>query len=601
MKRMLWLALIPLALAAAVIAAGCGGSTEFVKEAEGGPHTVAPRSASAERGGDGGNEEPDGPIDGGAVDNSDPNAPKTIESKQLISFDCRFSTVDAAEPGALGNHIYALQARLENGAVKGTYRILDTGEERPFRESHRFLEELRGLVSLYDLAQYNGRSYSVAGLPEDYGASLEVRYASGEHIYAADNQDNFLPWGAMNELIKLFERGAAVLPMAQDFSATDAAAELPGTHEALFVTRADSAAVSFYARDEGVFLTRSRDGQTGKELGFSDVFRDLDSLPGLLLMEFEKAYPDQSFYDDAQDFIRQSVEGEDGNISFALGYGFVHIFAGAYILNDAPDGYHITLSYQLYPDLVRPFYTASPSRWLIPLDYDTVYWRGDLSVGFRMRSFAFPESEEVLWVVTSEGGGAEPHEETFYGYPPECWLAHIDERDFIYLRVPAGDISISTRIYEVTEQAVTKRTYDTLDLAIRADTPLNPNEVRMNLNEPVFTPVMMLLPYGTYRIETNGLPELAEEAYALDGTWARLRESGRYNPADPADAAVSGGMWNLVAGERLRPYRTDLRSWIDFITEDGRVVRFTIDRFAGDMQLDNFGTLDSVFVPEGAG
>ena len=51
----------------------------------------------------------------------------------------------------------------------------------------------------------------------------------------------------------------------------------------------------------------------------------------------------------------------------------------------------------------------------------------------------------------------------------------------------------------------------------------------------------------------------------------------------------------------MRPYRTDLESWIDFITDDERVVRFEIDRFADDMHLDNFGTLDDVFAPEGVG
>ena len=49
----------------------------------------------------------------------------------------------------------------------------------------------------------------MAGIPNEYGAQLKVQYASGESIYANDNQDNFLTLEAMNELLKLFERGAA--------------------------------------------------------------------------------------------------------------------------------------------------------------------------------------------------------------------------------------------------------------------------------------------------------------------------------------------------------------------------------------------------------
>ena len=66
--------------------------------------------------------------DGCVRNNTNYNAPKTIASTLIISFDCRFSTIDAAEPGTLGNHIYQLQVKLENGAVKGTYQVLDTGD-----------------------------------------------------------------------------------------------------------------------------------------------------------------------------------------------------------------------------------------------------------------------------------------------------------------------------------------------------------------------------------------------------------------------------------------------------------------------------------------
>ena len=51
----------------------------------------------------------------------------------------------------------------------------------------------------------------------------------------------------------------------------------------------------------------------------------------------------------------------------------------------------------------------------------------------------------------------------------------------------------------------------------------------------------------------------------------------------------------------MRPYRTDLQSFLDFITDDDRVVRFAIEHFSDDMTLDGFGTLDDVFAPEGVG
>ena len=73
----------------------------MVYQAQGGPHLCNPPHS-----------EDDGPIDGGVTDNSDLNAPKSIESTQIISFDCRFSTMDIAKPGKLGNHIYQLHAQV---------------------------------------------------------------------------------------------------------------------------------------------------------------------------------------------------------------------------------------------------------------------------------------------------------------------------------------------------------------------------------------------------------------------------------------------------------------------------------------------------------
>ena len=614
----------------------------------------------------GGQPEPEGPMDGGVIDNSDLDAPKTIGSDQIVAFDCWFSTVDLAEPGALGNHIYALQAKLENGAVKGTYQVRDTGEERAFRASHDLLNELQGLVETYDLAQYNGHSYTVSGLPGDYGARLEVRYASGESIYAYDNQDNFLSWGAMDGLLKLFERGAAAkftqpVPLAVETgygseAFTDGTGEIRypiyriegEDHAALsaalselnelqldsasgemdefrsagrgqlfyrtdaFVTRADSEVVSFYERTERYedagweepvteYAAHNLDTRTGRELAFSDVFRDREYLPELLLLEFEKSYPEQVFYDGALDVIRQSVESGDGSISFALSYGCVHILANEYVLNDEPGGQHITLSYVLDPDQVRAFYTAAPLRWILPADDGTTYWRTDTSHCFRIKSYTGADNDDVIWEVARDGMDEGAYVEPFYGYAPECWLACVDGRYFIYLRVPAGDVSLLTKIYEVSTTGVSQRIREPLAMAVRPGTPLDPEGLQMSLGDPVVTSALTLLPYGTFRIAADGLPEQTGDVYGLEGPWVRLREDGRYNPADPAEAAVSGGMWTLVAGERLRPYQTDRESWLDFITEDGRVVRFSIDRFSDEMRLDNFGTLDKVFVPEGDG
>lgn len=156
--------------------------------------------------------------DGGVQDNSSYDAPKTIESTLIISFRCEFSAMDIMEEDSyLSGSTYLLEARLPDGAVKGRYSSSGKQEEDTlFAASHSFMYKLQEVVSKYDLAQYNGTDISVSGLPEMYGASLRIVYASGERISASNNQDCFLPLAAMEELETLFRQQLPNVPASDD-------------------------------------------------------------------------------------------------------------------------------------------------------------------------------------------------------------------------------------------------------------------------------------------------------------------------------------------------------------------------------------------------
>ena len=211
MKRMIW-------IIAGVLVAGFAAAALFtdlfyrngtVPQAEGGPHTVAPQPVpppqTAPPAEPDPPPEPEDPGDGYKSDQSDPDAPKTITSEQIIAFDCRFSTMDLAEEDtALGNHIFQLRAKLENGAVEGSYEVRSEGKETRFRAELGFLDEVQELAARYDVARFNGHSVEVMGLPGDYGVDLTIGYASGEHIHIHDNQDCILPLEFLEELHALF-------------------------------------------------------------------------------------------------------------------------------------------------------------------------------------------------------------------------------------------------------------------------------------------------------------------------------------------------------------------------------------------------------------
>ena len=149
-------------------------------------------------------------IDGGVKTyNNGEDSPKVIESTEIVSFDCEFSFISAVfnEESELAGKVYKMNAVLDNDKVKVKIDLHDrngAGNKAEFETDSSFMAKLQKIVSKYDLAKHNGYTHHVSGLPDMYGEQIDIKYASGESIYAHDNQDGFLPMEAMEELIELF-------------------------------------------------------------------------------------------------------------------------------------------------------------------------------------------------------------------------------------------------------------------------------------------------------------------------------------------------------------------------------------------------------------
>ena len=150
-------------------------------------------------------------IDGGVKTyNSGEDSPKVIESTEIISFKCEFSLIAVVleEESELDGRNYKLSAVLEDGAVKSKIKWRDragAGEEHDFTADASFMTNLQEIVSKYNFAQYNGYISKVSGLPDMYGAKIDIKYASGESKYAYDNQDCFISIDEIKELVKIFK------------------------------------------------------------------------------------------------------------------------------------------------------------------------------------------------------------------------------------------------------------------------------------------------------------------------------------------------------------------------------------------------------------
>ena len=179
MKRMIWLIVIVLMVAVFLI--GCQSTS---------------------------NENTD-EIDGGVRIDTSYDAPKEIQSTEITFFYCEFSNLTMMnEDTFLKNRVYQLKAVLKDDKVQGSYQTYASGEkwEESFEVEPEFMNAVQRIIKNYNLVQHNGHSYLVSGLPDQFGAKLEVEYESGERIYASDNQNNFLSIVAMEAMDELFRK-----------------------------------------------------------------------------------------------------------------------------------------------------------------------------------------------------------------------------------------------------------------------------------------------------------------------------------------------------------------------------------------------------------
>lgn len=148
-------------------------------------------------------------VDGGVVKRYQADAPKVIESTEIVEFRAVSSLLSAFDDGGLGHRVYTLEAKLADGMVRASYQWRGQGgsDKGEFTAGADFMTRLQEITAAHNLAEKNGFYHSVSGLPNMYGDSLYVLYASGEWIDVYDNQDGFLPMEAVQALVELF--GAA--------------------------------------------------------------------------------------------------------------------------------------------------------------------------------------------------------------------------------------------------------------------------------------------------------------------------------------------------------------------------------------------------------
>lgn len=137
-------------------------------------------------------------ICGGVTDTSDYNAPKEIESENLVSISVGFFHYGKYDLKAGGYYSFAVEPD-DNGKLF----LKDNFAEQGIEVDRSVFDGVQAIIKKHELAQLNGIHKITAGLAPEYSECfLEAAYDSGEYISFSGNSDPACEW--TGELLEFF-------------------------------------------------------------------------------------------------------------------------------------------------------------------------------------------------------------------------------------------------------------------------------------------------------------------------------------------------------------------------------------------------------------
>jgi len=147
------------------------------------------------------------PVDGGSTTAFPRDVSDGVSYDEAVSFDSELSFIGMSDGTAFDGNVYTLHASLKDNRVYGRISRRDRfgdSDEQNFTANTDFMKELTTLIALHSIEKHNGYYHKTNALPDMYGTSVDVRYASGEYISAYDNESSFLTEKAMTDIVNLF-------------------------------------------------------------------------------------------------------------------------------------------------------------------------------------------------------------------------------------------------------------------------------------------------------------------------------------------------------------------------------------------------------------
>ena len=152
---------------------------------------------------------------GGRDASQDTRAPKKIGSKEMTFFYVTLALGYPSDEMKLKYEPLGYVSAFAAPCGEGTFVFLETSDcfGRGGERKHAwalvkgdFFPTLVDIVNEYDLARENGYHAVTHGLPENFGGSIDIKYASGEKISVSDNQSPILSFIAAVAIKKAFDK-----------------------------------------------------------------------------------------------------------------------------------------------------------------------------------------------------------------------------------------------------------------------------------------------------------------------------------------------------------------------------------------------------------
>lgn len=253
------------------------------------------------------------PICGGVTDNTDHNAPKVINSDNLVKLSMGFYHEDKYDCSEGRYYTFVLEPD-----ATGKVILKDGYAGEGFEVDKSVLDGAQAIIRKYDLARANGVSRITAGLPPQYEeCDFRAEYDSGESIGFSQNSDPSAEWA--REFIDYF---AVILAEHGDDK---------------YLTPAISGTITQFCLEvqkDNIYYTYIPEGEDRiyrsiYDLGKEEMLDEtsVDSSPeyydGILKIVSDMEIRDFENYDTASDFVSEGktpsyydfyIEYADGNI-----------------------------------------------------------------------------------------------------------------------------------------------------------------------------------------------------------------------------------------------------------------------------------------------